>query len=93
MMISRRAVVIKSPQEIDMMRRAGRINALALDTVKNLIEPGITTATLDRAASEVIRKHGGKPAFKGYPGPYPFPQRSRLVSMKNWSMEYRGSGR
>jgi methionyl aminopeptidase len=73
MMISRRAVVIKSPQEIEIMRRAGRINALVLDTVKNMIQPGITTAALDRAASEVIRKHGGKPAFKGYPGPYPFP--------------------
>ena len=59
-MISRRAVVIKSPQEIDMMRRAGRINALALDAVKNLIEPGITTAALDRAASEVIKKYGAK---------------------------------
>lgn len=72
-MISRRAVVIKSPQEIEIMRKAGRINALALDTVKDMIRPGITTAELDRAASEVIQKHGAKPAFKGYPGPYPFP--------------------
>ena len=72
-MISRRAVVIKSPQEIEIMRRVGRINALTLDTVKNMIQPGITTAALDRAASEVIWKHGGEPAFKGYPGPYPFP--------------------
>ena len=73
MMISRRAVVIKSPQEIEIMRKAGRINALALDTVRNMIQPGITTSELDKAASDVIRKHGATPAFKGYPGPYPFP--------------------
>lgn len=72
-MISRRAVVIKSPNEIEIMQKAGRINALALDTVKDMIRPGITTVELDRAASEVIQKNGAIPAFKGYPGPYPFP--------------------
>jgi methionyl aminopeptidase len=73
MMISRRAVVIKSLQEIEIMKQAGRINALALEAVRNMIQPGITTADLDRAASDVLQKHGAKPAFKGYPGPYPFP--------------------
>jgi len=72
-MISRRAVVIKSAQEIEIMQKAGRINALALETVRDLIRPGITTAELDKAAGEVIRKNNAKPAFKGYPGPYPFP--------------------
>ncbi len=72
-MISRRAVVIKSAQEIEIMQKAGRINALALESVRDLIRPGITTAELDKAASEVIRKNNAKPAFKGYPGPYPFP--------------------
>jgi methionyl aminopeptidase len=55
------------------MREAGRVNALALATVKAMIQPGIATIELDRAAEEVIRKHGGTPIFKGYPGPYPFP--------------------
>jgi len=55
------------------MREAGRVNALALETVRQMIRPGVTTAELDAAAEEVIRKHGGKPIFKGYPGPYPFP--------------------
>lgn len=55
------------------MREAGRINALALQTVREMVRPGITTADLDAAAEEVIRKHGGAPVFKGYPGPYPFP--------------------
>lgn len=71
--MSDRAVVIKSLHEIELMREAGRINAEALAVVRALIQPGITTAELDEAAEEVIRKHGGIPAFKNYPGPYPFP--------------------
>jgi methionyl aminopeptidase len=68
-----RNVVIKSQAELALMREAGRVNALALATVREMIRPGITTGELDAAAEEVIRKHGGKPVFKGYPGPYPYP--------------------
>ncbi len=68
-----RNIVIKSPQEIDGLREAGRINARALDAVRQLIRPGVTTAELDAAAEQVIRKHGASPTFKGYPGPYPYP--------------------
>jgi methionyl aminopeptidase len=68
-----RGIVIKSQVEIELMREAGRVNALALETVKGLIHPGVTTAELNAAAEEVIRKHGGTPAFLDYPGPYPYP--------------------
>jgi methionyl aminopeptidase len=68
-----RNIVIKSPQEIATLREAGRINAMALDAVSKLVRPGVTTAELDAAAEEVIRKHGAIPTFKGYPGPYPYP--------------------
>ena len=68
-----RDVVIKSEAELASMREAGRVNALALATVRQLIQPGVTTAELDAAAEEVIRKHGGEPVFKGYPGAYPYP--------------------
>ena len=68
-----RNIVIKSPQEVATLREAGRINARALDAVRQLIRPGVTTAELDAAAEEVIRKHGAVPTFKGYPGPYPYP--------------------
>lgn len=68
-----RRVYIKSPEEIAIMREAGRINALALEAVRQAIRPGVTTAELDAIAEEVIRRHGGQPAFKGYPGPYPYP--------------------
>ena len=68
-----RNIVIKSPQEIAVLREAGRINALALESVRQLIRPGVTTAELDAAAQEVLHKHGATPTFKGYPGPYPYP--------------------
>lgn len=68
-----RNIVIKSQAELALMREAGRLNALALETVRQLIRPGVTTADLDAAAEEVIVKHGGTPVFKGYPGPYPYP--------------------
>jgi methionyl aminopeptidase len=71
--MSDRSVVIKSQQEVDVIRAAGRINAKALAVVREMIREGITTAVLDAAAEEVIRSHRAIPAFKNYPGAYPFP--------------------
>jgi len=71
--MSDRPIVIKNPPEIETMREAGRVNALVLETVREMVRPGITTQELDAVAEELIRKNGGKPAFKNYPGPYPYP--------------------
>lgn len=68
-----RNVVLKSEREIEIMRQAGRINALALEAVRQAIVPGVTTAELDKIAETVIRDHGATPAFLGYPGPTPYP--------------------
>ena len=68
-----RNVILKNSKEIEIMRTAGRINALALDEVQKMIRPGITTAELDEAAESIIHEHDGTPTFKGYPGPYPYP--------------------
>jgi methionyl aminopeptidase len=72
-MVWARNIVVKSAEEISLMREAGRINALALQATRELLQPGVTTAELDEAANEVIRKHGAKPAFLGVPGAYPYP--------------------
>jgi methionyl aminopeptidase len=72
-MVVQRNIYIKTPQEIALMREAGRINALALAAVREQVRPGITTAELDAVAAEVIRKHSSKPAFLGVPGAYPYP--------------------
>jgi len=68
-----RNIVIKSSAELMKMREAGRLNARVLAMVREMIRPGVTTGELDAAAEEMIRKHGGIPVFKGYPGPYPYP--------------------
>jgi len=54
------------------MREAGRINATVLATAKELLKPGVSTADLNAAAEEVLRKHGCVSPFKGYGHP-PFP--------------------
>lgn len=68
-----RQITIKTPQEIALMREAGKINALALAAARAAIRPGATTADLNAAAEEVLRKHGAYSPFKNYPGPYPYP--------------------
>ncbi len=67
-----RQIHIKSPAEIAIMRDAGRINAEVLAAVKALFQPGVSTADLNAAAEEVLRKHGCTSPFKGYGRP-PFP--------------------
>ena len=54
------------------MREAGRINASVLAAVKESIKPGVSTADLNAAAEEVLKKHGCVSPFKGYGHP-PFP--------------------
>ncbi|MCK8061534.1 MULTISPECIES: type I methionyl aminopeptidase [unclassified Fusibacter] len=61
-------IYLKSQREIELMRQAGRIVALAHEAIRNIIEPGITTLELDAIAEKVIRENGGIPAFKGYGG-------------------------
>lgn len=61
-------IIIKSSREIEMMREAGRIVALALEQVRVSVKPEITTAGLDRIAEEVIKQNGARPLFKGYGG-------------------------
>ena len=67
-----RQIHIKSPAEIAIMRAAGRINAEVLATVKAHFQPGVSTAELNAAAEEVLRKHKCTSPFKGYGKP-PFP--------------------
>ncbi|MCX7773492.1 MAG: type I methionyl aminopeptidase [Clostridia bacterium] len=63
-------IVIKSQRELDKMRKAGELVALAHQRLHELIAPGITTLELDKAAEEIIRKAGGIPSFKGVPCAY-----------------------
>jgi len=63
---------LKSQQELETMREAGRINAEVLSTVRALVRPGVSTADLNAAAEEVLKRHGCYSPFKGYGQP-PYP--------------------
>jgi len=72
------AVSLKSAREIALMRAAGRINALALAEMAAAVKPGVTTASLNKIAERVIAQHRGLPAFKGVPGPVPYPHATTI---------------
>jgi methionyl aminopeptidase len=64
------AVVLKSSQEIEKMRRAGEVTRDVLHLVRGLVKPGVTTFDLEKAAVARLAELGIKAAFKGYHG-YP----------------------
>ena len=61
-------ISLKSPREIEAMRRAGRLTAQARALAGSLIRPGVTTHEIDRAVRRFIESHGAKPSFLGYCG-------------------------
>ncbi len=61
-------ITLKSPREIDLMRRAGQVVATILHEMCDMVEPGISTGELDRFAESRCKELGVKPAFKGYHG-------------------------
>ncbi|MBI3003305.1 MAG: type I methionyl aminopeptidase [candidate division NC10 bacterium] len=61
----------KAPWEIELLRKANRLVAEALQAVAARVAPGVRTADLDTFAEEYLRKRGATPAFKGYRD-YPF---------------------
>ncbi|HZK57021.1 MAG TPA: type I methionyl aminopeptidase [Clostridia bacterium] len=61
-------IFIKSRNEIELMREAGRIVAQAHELIGKAIRPGVTTEELDQIAEKHILKQDAFPAFKGYRG-------------------------
>jgi methionyl aminopeptidase len=61
-------IIRKSPQEIELMARAGSVVAGTLGLIEERLEPGLSMAELDRLAEEYIHAHGGVPTSKGYKG-------------------------
>jgi methionyl aminopeptidase len=64
-------IIGKSRKELEKMRAAGQLVGGVLQELRRLVEPGITTLEVDRAAEKMIRAAGALPTFKGYHG-YPF---------------------
>ncbi|HYX30460.1 MAG TPA: type I methionyl aminopeptidase [Pyrinomonadaceae bacterium] len=64
-------IIGKSRKEIDKMRAAGQLVGRVLHELRAMVEPGITTLEVNRAAEQMIRDAGAYPTFKGYNG-FPF---------------------
>ena len=64
-------IIGKSKKEIEKMRAAGQLVGSVLHELRRMVEPGISTIEIDRAAEKMIRDAGALPTFKGYHGfPY-----------------------
>ena len=61
-------VLLKSPSEIEKMRKSGAVVGTILNELQELVKPGVTTADLDLYAQTRTKEMGAKPAFKGYQG-------------------------
>ena len=66
--MSRDPIIIKSPREIEIMRKAGKITAGARSVARAAIADGLTTKQVDKAVNEFIVKSRAIPTFKGYGG-------------------------
>ena len=61
-------ISLKSPREIEAMRKAGRITAQARALAGSMVKPGVTTKEIDKAVRDFIKSCGAKPSFLGYGG-------------------------
>ena len=62
------AISIKSTQEIEYMREAGRLLALVHQTMAQELKPGMSTYQIDKIGEEAIRSFGCIPSFLNYNG-------------------------
>jgi methionyl aminopeptidase len=63
-------IMCKSAAELDTMHRAGLVVWDVLNTLRQAVQPGVSTLDLEKIDAEGAAKHGARPAFKGYRG-YP----------------------
>ena len=73
------AVVLKTRKEIELMREAGRISAMALKVAGEAVRPGVSTLEIDTIARKYIESQGAKPNFLGL---YGFPA-TACISINN----------
>lgn len=68
-------VYLKTDEEVELLKKANLLVEMTLAELAKAIQPGVTTAELDKIAETYIRDNGAVPTFKGFPNPYggPFP--------------------
>lgn len=70
------SIVLKSPREIELMRKAGGLVCEVLDELESRVRPGVTTVELNEVAERMIRDAGARALFLGVENPqarFPFP--------------------
>lgn len=72
-------VVLKTRREIELMREAGRISAMALKVAGEAVRPGVSTLEIDTVARKYIESQGAVPNFLGL---YGFPA-TACISINN----------
>ncbi len=65
--MTRRDIIIKTPEQIEKISRAGSVVARLLDELERYIRPGVTTLQIENFADRFIKKAGGRPTFKSVP--------------------------
>jgi len=63
-------IILKTPEELEKMRRVSRVIGETLEAMKHLMKPGVRTREIDQFAEDSLRGCGVEPGFKGYRG-YP----------------------
>jgi methionyl aminopeptidase len=67
-MKTKSSIRIKTPAEIDILRKAGKILSSVINELQRSLKSGMTTKDVDDVAEKLIRRHNVLPAFKGYRG-------------------------
>ena len=62
----KKEIILKTAEELELIRAAGEVLGRAHAEVAKLIRPGVATIELDKVAEEFIRDHNGVPSFKGF---------------------------
>ena len=63
------SIILKSDEEVAVMRQAGRVVATVLDILRTKVQPGMRTKELDVIAARELKRLGATPSFKGVPNP------------------------
>lgn len=64
-------IILKTPEEIELMRAAGKILAACHREIATMIRPGVSTWDIDQFVEQFLAKHGATPEQKGFHG-YPY---------------------
>lgn len=67
-LLTNKMIFLKTEEEIELLRESNLLVCKTLAELAKVIQPGVTTAQLDKLAEEFIRDNGAIPAFKGYCG-------------------------